>query len=194
MQTVQPIRDIKKIDAIKEILLRDREYGARNNLLFILGINSGLRISDLLLLKLKDVLINEESNFKVFITIKEKKTGKVKHFPINKSSVKAIKNYIEQLDLIDLNEYLFKSRKGVNKPISRVQAWAVLKKAAEEAGISEAIGTHSLRKTFGYHAYQSGIDITLLQKIFNHSAPSVTLRYIGITQDEVNDVYINLNL
>ena len=88
---------------------------------------------------------------------------------------------------------MFPSRKG-SSAIQRNQAYKILNEAARTVGIQESIGTHSMRKTFGYHAYKSGIDIALLQKIFNHSCPSVTLRYIGITQDSIDDVYLNLNL
>ena len=65
---------------------------------------------------------------------------------------------------------------------------------ARAVGIQDRIGTHTLRKTFGYHAYQTGIDISILQKIFNHTAQSVTMRYIGITQDDMDEVFLNLNL
>lgn len=75
-----------------------------------------------------------------------------------------------------------------------MQAWKALNKAAEVVDLKERVGTHTLRKTFGYHAYQSGVRLAVLQKLFNHSAPSVTLVYIGITQDELDDVYLNLNL
>ena len=85
------------------------------------------------------------------------------------------------------------SRKG-GEAIKRNQAYKVINAAARAVGIHDKIGTHSLRKTFGYHAYQKGIDLSILQKIFNHAAPSVTLRYIGITQDDMDEVYLNLNL
>jgi site-specific recombinase XerD len=193
LETVQPIRDLNKIKEIKNILLGDQRNGRRNHLLFVLGINSGLRISDLLQLKYKDIL-DSNFNIKRVIIIKEKKTGKTKYFPINKSLTDAIKMYIEDLETINNNNFIFISKRNKKRPITRVQAWCILKNAAQKAGITEPIGTHSLRKTFGYHAYQTGVDITLLQNIFNHSAPDITLRYIGITQDEMNNVYINLNL
>ncbi len=194
MEYVQPIREQGKINAMKKNLLGDRENGLRNHLLFTLGINSGLRISDLLKLKLGDVLLGEKGNTKDFITLRENKTGKAKQFPINDVSKKAIKMYLAPLESVDLNQFVFKSRKGENKSISRVHAWEILNKAAVEIGVNEKIGTHSLRKTFGYHAYKKGVDLSLLQQIFNHSAPSVTKRYIGITQDDIDQVYINLNL
>lgn len=88
---------------------------------------------------------------------------------------------------------LFPSRKG-GKAISRVQAYRILNDAARHIGITDAIGTHTLRKTFGYHAYQSGCDITRIQRLLNHSAPSITLSYIGITKDELDAVYIAKSL
>jgi site-specific recombinase XerD len=91
-------------------------------------------------------------------------------------------------------DYLFASQKGKIRPISRVHAWFVLNKAARAVGIEGRIGTHTLRKTFGYYAYKQGTDITLLQQLFNHAAPSITLRYIGITQDDIDQVYIKMNL
>lgn len=127
------------------------------------------------------------------ITVQERKTGKRKQFPINKNTRKALQEHIDTHKL-QAEDYLFQSREGGNRPISRVQVWIILNQAAKIVGIEENIGAHTLRKTFGYHAYQAGTDLSLLQKIFNHSSPSVTLRYIGITQEEINDVYINLNL
>jgi len=91
------------------------------------------------------------------------------------------------------DECLFPSRKG-GTPITRQQAYRILNEAARAVGITDQIGTHTLRKTFGYHAYKQGADITRLQYLLNHSAPSVTLRYIGITQEELDNVYLTLNL
>lgn len=192
MDIVQPIRDINKINAIKEILLNDKNNGTRNHLLFVLGINSGLRISDLLNLKISDILDNN-NKIKSFITLREQKTGKPKLFPINTNTNKAIKLYLKNIELNNLDTPLFASRKG-NKPISRIQAWTILNNVSKQVGIVEEIGTHSLRKTFGYHAFKSGIGIETLQKILNHSSPAITLRYIGITQDDINNVYLHLNL
>ena len=91
------------------------------------------------------------------------------------------------------NEPLFISRKNKGF-LMRQQAYKIINDVAKSVGIKEKIGTHTLRKTFGYHAYNNGYDITLIQKLFNHSSPSVTLRYIGITQDEMDDVYLSLDL
>lgn len=90
-------------------------------------------------------------------------------------------------------EFLFCSRKGVNSPISTTQSYRIIVSAGERIGI-ENIGTHTMRKTFGYHHYQQYKDIALLQEIFNHSSPSITLRYIGINQDNIDLGYKNFSL
>lgn len=188
MEFVQPIRDRKAIETMKKVL---RSQSIRDYTLFVLGINSGLRISDLLRLRVSDVL-DERGKIRDRISIRERKTGKVKDFPLSESSIKATKEYLGTMHIYP-QQVLFPSRKGYG-PITRQQAYRILNEAARSIGIKEKIGTHSLRKTFGYHAYQSGIDITIIQKLLNHSSPSVTLAYIGITQEQLDDVYLNLNL
>jgi integrase len=181
MNEVGAIKDKKQIEKMKKSFTNDRDL-----LLFTLGINTGLRISDLLGLRVKDVVSTN-------IKIREIKTGKQRELTLNDTAVKAIRSYLNSADLKS-DDFIFQSRKGVNQPITRVQAWQILNDAAKRAKLDINIGTHTLRKTFGYWAYKQGIDITLLQKVFNHSAPSITLRYIGITQDDIKNVYINLNL
>lgn len=154
MNTVQPIRDIAMIAAMKDALMKQHN---RNYFLFVLGINTGLRISDLLILKVGDV--KERSH----IIITEQKTGKLKRFKINRELQQHI---IEFTISKDEAEYLFKSRRGSQR-IHRVQAWKILNAAAKEVGLIE-IGTHTLRKTFGYHFYQKYKDVAVLQQIFNH--------------------------
>lgn len=170
MNFVQPIRDKNKIEEMKTELLKS---GYKNYMLFVIGINTGLRISDILALKVSDV------RDKTHISINEQKTGKTKRFKINDNLKSEVDKYILNMNK---DEYLFQSQKGTNKPITRVQAYRILNKAGEKVGLAE-IGTHTLRKTFGFHFYQKTKDVALLQELFNHSAPSVTLRYIGINQD-----------
>jgi integrase len=191
LEFVQPIRDKKKIDIMKKILMSN---SLRNYCLFTLGINSGLRISDLLKLKISDVL-DEGGKIRERITLREKKTNKTKNFPISEVARKAIGEYLKTR-IYDINEPFFLSQKTKNGKISlqRDQAYKIINNAARSIGIKERIGTHTLRKTFGYHAYQAGVSIEVIQKLFNHSAPSITLRYIGITQDDMDNVYLNLNL
>ncbi|MCD7779839.1 MAG: site-specific integrase [Candidatus Gastranaerophilales bacterium] len=179
MEIVSPIKDKEKIERMKRLLAHNK----RDLLLFTLGINSGLRVSDLLALNVKDV------KNKSFITIREKKTNKYKQFPINEK----LKPLIYRVtDFRDLEEPLFLSQK--NCRLSRTQAYRMLRNTAIRAGIKDKIGTHSLRKTFGYHHYKQFNDIVLLQKILNHSSPAVTLRYIGLDQEEINNSYKNFSL
>jgi len=182
MELVNPIREKRQLEGMKKYL---KGQNIRDYVLLVLGINSGLRISDLLSLNVEDVKGKDR------ITIREQKTGKLKDFPLSDTCKKVIFEYLKGSGL----SYgaLFPSRKG-DKAISRVQAYRILSEAAKTVGIKEAIGTHTLRKTFGYWAYQQGIDITRIQKLLNHSAPSITLAYIGITKEELDNVYINLSL
>ena len=191
LEFVQPIRDKKKIDTIKKILL---SKNVRDYCLFTLGINSGLRISDLLNLQIKDV-IDQNGKIRDRIILREKKTNKTKDFPISDVARKAITEYLK-IRKFEFDEPFFLSNKQNNgkAPLQRDQAYKIINNAAREIGITEKIGTHTLRKTFGYHAYKSGVSIEVIQKLFNHSTPSITLRYIGITQDDLDGVYLNLNL
>lgn len=180
MNTVQPIRDKEMIERFKRELLRK---GSRDYMLFVIGINTGLRISDILPLKVKDV------KGQTHIKIVEKKTKKQKRFKINSYLEKELDHYIA--DMAD-NDWLFPSRKG-NGPITRVQAYRILNEVAEKLNMQE-VGTHTLRKTFGYWFYKQNKDVAILQEIFNHSAPSITLRYIGINADIIDQSIDNFYL
>jgi len=190
METVEPIKEERQINAMKAIL---KDKNIRDYAMFTLGINSGLRISDLLKLKVGDI-IDVKGKVKDRIAIKEKKTGKPKDFPLGATAIRALKEYMDSKPDLDRNSYLFKSKKGDNKPISRQQAWAILNNAAKSVGITTKVGTHTLRKTFGFHSFKQGKDITLVQRLLNHSAPSITLAYIGITREDLDNVYLTLNL
>ena len=176
MNEVQPVRTKKERESMKKAL-----HG-RDKLLFTLGCSLGLRISDLLTLKPGDIRNKTE------LIIREGKTGKVRRIPISKSVAKAI----AAVDTPD-EAYLFASRKkdaqGRSKPISRQQAYTVLNKAAQRAGITYPIGGHTLRKTFGLMHYQNGVDITRIMQILNHASPQITLAYIGITREEITEAY-----
>ncbi|KMM38608.1 site-specific integrase [Guptibacillus hwajinpoensis] len=172
MNFVQPIRDPELIRAIKLFL---KEKNERDYMMFILGINSGLRISDILPLRVSDAK-------RPYFSMREKKTGKQKRLDMTPALNRELKEYV---DGREDHEFLFKSREGINKPIGRSMAYKILREAAEYINLNE-IGTHTLRKTFGYHFYKQTKDVALLQTIFNHTSPSVTLRYIGIEQDGID--------
>lgn len=176
MKKVQPIRDTSMIAGVKSSLMK-KSY--KYYIMFTIGINTGLRVSDILSLKVSDV------SYRSHIIIKEMKTDKIKRFLINAQLQKELQKYIKEEDLMEHN-YLIYSNKGNNKPIGRVQAYRVLHEAAVELGLVE-IGTHTMRKTFGYWHYKQYKDVAILQTIFNHSSPSITLAYIGITDDMMDD-------
>lgn len=178
MNTVQPIRDKKQIATMKRVL------NPRDRFLFVLGINSGLRISDILKLTVGDLRGKE------FIEVREQKTRKAKRFRINNAIKRELSRYISNEPD---NAPLFPSRKG-GKSITRFTALRSLQTAAEKAGIDDAIGCHSLRKTWAYHAYKAGVDLAMIQKALNHSSQAHTLRYIGIQQDQLDDVYTAIEL
>lgn len=170
MNFVQPIRDQGTIDGIKEFLLK---RSRRNHMMFVLGINTGLRIQDILKLRVRDV-IGEQ------LVMIEMKTKKRRFLQLNPTLKREIKKYT---DGMNESEFLFPSRQGGdNKPIKRDMAYKIMRMAADQFGLID-IGTHTLRKTFGYHMYQKTKDITLVQTMLNHSDKSITMRYIGMDQD-----------
>jgi len=180
--TVEPIRDKSKIKMMYHLLnSKDPKYG----LLFKFGLNTGLRISDILPVKVCDIY-NDNFEFKEYFVLKEKKTGKEKKIKINTALRKEIDAYVKN-NKLSANNYLFASKKG--KHFGRVQAYRVLKECADILGI-ENFGTHSLRKTWGYWTYKaSKYNIGLIMDTFNHSSQNITLRYIGINQDEKDELY-----
>ena len=151
--------------------------------MFTLGTNCGLRISDILALNVKDV------RGKNYIQLFEKKTGKFKKFPINSKLKPMLEEFTKNSKAEDpLFITKFKNRLG------RVSAYNIIRTACKEACLDVNIGTHSMRKTFGYHHYKKYNDVAMLQKIFNHSSPAITLSYIGISQEEIDESYINFIL
>ena len=147
--------------------------------MFYLGINVGLRISDLLRIKVKHIQDG-------MIVLREKKTRKIQQIPLNKEVEKTIQNeYIKKFNL-DGDSYLFISRKGFNRPISRQNADVILKKIQEALKWKFAFSTHSLRKTFGYQYYKETNNIVALQQMLNHAKSKETLIYIGMIKEEVD--------
>lgn len=174
IKDVQPIRDYDKIIDMKWSL--KRFCGERDYILFLLGINTGLRVSDLLKLKIKDVKKKKK------VVMKEGKTEKPRTIHLA-NIYSELNDYIKT---VQGSEWLFPSRKG-DKSISRIQAYRQLNKAARMVDINEGIGTHTMRKTFGYWYYKETRDVASLQMILNHSHPEITLKYIGITDEEIED-------
>lgn len=179
MASVEPIRNLNDLKKVEQILSKNK----RDLLLFTTGTNCGLRISDILALNVEDV------RGKSYIQLVEQKTGKFKKFPINSKLKPMFEEFTEgRRDDEPLFMTKFKNRLG------RVTAYYTIRLACEEVKMEAKFGTHTMRKTFGYHHYQKFKDVAMLQKIFNHSSPTVTLRYIGIEQDKIDESYTNFIL
>lgn len=189
MKVVHPIRDKKQLEAVKTYL---RGKNKRDYLLFMVGISSALRISDILNLKVKHVWNGKKPLD--FIEVNEKKTGKYKRFPITPNLSKAVKDYMNDYPEKIPEDFLFTSRKGINQPISRQYAASMLNEACDMVGIKESFGTHGMRKTWGYWAFQKGISLDYICIALNHSSVAETKRYLGILQEDLDNLYLEVNL
>lgn len=194
MSTTIPIKDKEVLEEFKNYYLRKKKY--RNYALIVIGLNTALRISDILSLKWSDVYNFSTHKFKSHIELREQKTGKHSTIALNSAATNALSCFMEHLPASELyrGKYIFESQKAENNPIGRIQAYRIIKRAAEETGLDEHISCHSLRKTFGYFAYKSGTDSIMLMEIYNHSSFLVTQRYLGIRQDERDAVFLQVNL
>lgn len=187
MKFVEPIRDKKKIRDLRIFLKGQGNY--RNYCMVFFGLNSALRISDILALKWEDVINKKDFTIKRSVTIIEQKTKKSRNVTININAANAIKLYMDNLELSQLKGFIFKSRQGMEEPIKRGMAWRIIKQACIGVGIKENIGTHTLRKTWAYHAFHGGLDISYIMNALNHSNIKDTRRYIGITQEEITNAF-----
>lgn len=170
----EPIKDKKVVREIMQVLKEDYP---RNAIMFGLGVYEGLRISDILNLRVKDV--RKKWNIKV----KQQKTGKTIEMVLHRELKKIIDQYTENMDG---NDYLIKSRIGVNRPISRTQAYRIMQEIGEEFNLKNA-GCHTMRKTFAYWLYlDNKKDIGLVQKALGHGSSATTLSYIGVDKERVN--------
>lgn len=186
MRIVEPIRDLNRVQRIKGNLKRKKN--PRDLLLFTAGINLGLRISDLLRLKVGDVK-DRKGDIRDFIYITEQKTKRQRKISLNDGVREALQIYFDKTGVYDLDRYLFTSENSKkNKPLNRVRAWQLINEWGREVGIEERIGTHTLRKTLGYQMRKKGIAIEVIQAILGHSSAKVTSRYIGISDDELEEV------
>ena len=192
MNFVEPIRDRKKIAQIKNLLRGKRRY--RDLLLFTVGINTALRISDLLQLQVKH-FIDEEGRIRKRFWIRERKRGKRQEVVINQSIREAMGEYLEAFPAyVEGPDHPLFFNPKTHAPIKRGQAWKFITSICEEVGLSGNFGTHSLRKTWGYHARMQGVDLALIMYKLNHNSIAYTKRYLGITDDELQAISQKLNL
>jgi len=186
--TVQPIKDKRKLLRMLKVLEDD---SPRNALLFRVGLNTILRIQDILDLKVKNIF-HDDGRFRLYLSLFERKTRKtksrlMKNIKLNSLLRIAIKDYVEFFEL-SLEDYIFFSMLDPDKNLDRVQAWRILKRAADKVGI-ENFGTHSMRKTLAWSIYKQTKDISLVMIMLNHNSPKTTLRYLGITQESIDNTY-----
>lgn len=176
-----------------------RQIACRNKMLFLIGVNVGLRASDLMQLRWSYFYKNDMT-FKEFYMLQPKKTRKTGKFVkifFNQTVKKAIENYVSDYPVEDLNGYLFKSRKGDN-PITERGLWKIIVDVAADADIEKNVGSHSLRKTWARNIYDNAEDkseaLVMLQECLRHSDSLTTLRYISIMDEEKKDMYESIEL
>lgn len=192
MGTTIPIRNHEDIETIKQYFLGKEQY--RNYALFVVGINTALRISDLLSLEWKNVYDFEKNTWTRCIEIIEKKTGKRNNIFLNQSTREALDLYKSTKESIVADDKIFCNNRDRRQAITRNQAYSIIKEACNDCGIGGKISCHSLRKTFGYHAWKNNVPEIMLMNIYNHSSFAITKCYLGIEQDDKDDVFRRLNL
>jgi len=187
MKATEPIRNKLQVRQLAEYYLKRGEI--RNYVLVIMSVHTALRISDLLRIRWRDIYDFEKKCVRESITITEKKTRKTKMIALHSQIKTALNLYASAAKpgafLID--------NQRTGKAISRIQAYRLIRSAAEALGFLHQVSCHSLRKTFGYHAWKNGASPAVIMDIYNHSSLAVTKRYLGITQDDKNAVYMSLD-
>ncbi|HUM68449.1 MAG TPA: tyrosine-type recombinase/integrase [Chloroflexota bacterium] len=195
MNFVEPIRDRNKIAQIKNLLRGQKRF--RDLLLFVVGINTALRISDLLELRVEHFL-DDHQRIRQRFWIKERKRGKRQEVVVNDSIRETLEEYLAEYPAIasDYEHFIFFNSQANSylQPIRRGQAWKVITTICQQVGLRGNFGTHSLRKTWGYHARMQGVDLALIMHKLNHESIAYTRRYLGITDDELQAVSKRLNL
>lgn len=197
MNTAQPIRKEEDLQHFKEYY-RVEYPNQRNYLLLVMGLNTALRISDILSLRWGDVYDFKLKRYREHLCITEQKTDKKSVIYINQNIKRALIDYKDYLtgQKKHPSEEVFLFESGTKKgcPISRVQAFRIVKKAAAACQLEGVVSCHSLRKTFGYYAWQQGIKPALLMNIYNHSSFQITIRYLGIEQDDRDSIFRNIEI
>lgn len=192
MSTTQPIRSAEELTKIKHYYSGGSLLEQRNRLLIVMGLNTALRISDILKLQWHCVYDFDNCRLKSHIELTEQKTGKQTMIAIN-NVLKDILLEWKECKEPGADTFIFESTRG-SHPIDRHQAYRIISKAAADCGLSEHISCHSLRKTFGYHAWKLGVAPAVLMSIYNHSSYRITMRYLCIDQDDKDSVFAQVQL
>ncbi len=193
MSITQPIRHTDELTRFKNYYLKEHP-NPRNYALIVLGLNTALRISDILKITWEMVYDFENGRYHAHLHLTEQKTGKEAIIALNQTVTATLENLRQANAPRHRNDYLFHSQKNHDMPISRYQAFRIIKKAAVDTHMPEHISCHSLRKTFGYHAWKNGTPPALLMDIFNHSSYQITRRYLCIEQDDKDEVFFHIGL
>lgn len=189
MAATEPIRSKQELKKLANYFLDKGQL--RNYTMVIMGVYTVLRISDLLRLKWSDIYDEEKQRFYSHISITEKKTGKSRTIALNKQVLGALRLYLPYRR----SEFIFANNRKDAKAISRVQAWRIVHTAVTEMGIAGKIACHSLRKTWGYHAWNDkNISPVIIMAIYNHSDFKVTMRYLGVEQDDLDNARLKMEL
>lgn len=192
MGKTQPIKKFKDIQRFKQYFLDKHQL--RNYAMVTVAMNTSLRIGDLLNLKWKDVYNFQKNEYKEHISVVEQKTGKHNLIALNKEAKKALELFRCSLTNVSKDHFIYQSRTGCNQPIGRTHAFRIIKEAVEDLNMEGIISCHSLRKTFGYHAWKKGVPPALIMSIYNHSSIEITKRYLSIDQDDKDEVFLSMNL
>jgi len=192
MSTTQPIRRKEDLEALKNFYLTEKP-NLRNYALICTAVNTALRIGDILLLKWENVYDLEMKCFRTHLELTEQKTKKRTIVALNNGAKKGLLRYLESISPITKGQYIFTAKHSIS-PLSREQAYRIVHDAGIALQIPEKISPHSLRKTFGYYAWVSGASPALLVSIYNHSSYEITKRYLGIEQDDKDQVFFNTEL
>jgi site-specific recombinase XerD len=172
-------------------------YAARDKALFVLGVKSGFRISELLSLTIGDVYQHGQWVDRVAV---QRKHMKGKHqgrsVPLHSEAKAALAPWLMELQRLGAgtpDRYLFPSRKGVNRPLRRGQAWAILHQAYEANELTGPLGTHTMRKTFATKVYEAtGKDLRSTQHALGHKSPASTAAYLAVDEAAVDAVILAL--
>ena len=189
MKTTEPIRN--KAHVAKLLRYYHKQGQHRNHLLICLCLHTALRISDVLKLTISDIYDFKTRHIKTSITVTEKKTGKTKTIALHKNIIKALRIYLSKTNPTPNTPLIPNTR--TNNPITRIQAYRLIRTAAESIEIPQPVSCHSLRKTFGYHAWKSGTSPAIIMDIYNHTSMATTKRYLSVAQDDKNLVYVGIN-
>ena len=188
MASTEPVRDKKHLRQM--VKYWKKRENPRNQALIVLAACTALRISDLLKLTWENVYDEAREKFRSHIILTERKTGKQKKIALHSKVLNILHLCLSKRR----GDFIFANNRKEEKAICRQHAFRIISDTAKAVGLPAPVSAHSLRKSFGYFAWKSGISPTVLMDIYNHSSYEITRRYLGVQQDDRDAVYLNLAL